>query len=418
MSGAAFHIPIFFLLGGLSVLGPLSLDASLPAIPAMAAFFRTDTGAVQMTVGALSLGVAVGHLVYGPVSDRFGRRPVLLFGLTLYTVSAAAAAFAPGIEALAAIRFVQGLAAAAGFIITRAIVRDLYDREGAARMLAYLMVVLGLMPVVGPVIGGHLSVWFGWRSVFVLMAAYCGLLTLVLWRFLDETLQRSNQRALRPLAIVGNFARILANRSFLGYLVCSAGSFGGLFAILSGSAPVLIEFLGQSPDTYGYEFALMMVGHLLAAAWGGRMVVRLGIDRLVFIGALVCVLAGLAMFTLAMAGIATLAAIMAPVFVFMVGFALVMPHATAGALSPFPEMAGTASALLGFFQLGVGSSVAILVGAFADGTQMPMTVAMAVAGLVSLAGFGLVVAWNAGMGPPSTTEARRAAAVTDRCRRG
>ena len=385
MTARPSFVSIFLLLAGLAILGPLVIDAMLPALPAMAVHFGVEPGAMQTTIGALTLGTALGQLLYGPLADKFGRKPVLLGGLIVFTATSLGAIFMPSVEALSALRFFQGLAIAAAMIVSRAIVRDLFDGDEAAKLFAYLLFVLGLMPIAGPVIGGQLAVRLGWESVFWLMAVIGAALLAAIWIFLSETLQRRDPGALNIKAIGGNFRRIIADRAFLGYTLCTVGAYGGLFAILAAVAPVLINFLGEAPDIFGIEFAIIMSGHLVAAGLGGRAVGRFGINRLVIAGIVLSAVSGLAMLGLALAGVVTREAIIVPAFFFMIGFALSVPAATAGALSPFAGMAGRTSSLLGFFQQGAGSAVAIATGILADGTQMPMAWAIAGSGMVSLA---------------------------------
>ncbi len=369
------------LLGTVIAMPPYSIDTSLPALPAMAEAFGVGSGVMQITLSAVMLGSAMGQLVAGPLSDRFGRRPVLLAALAVFTLSSAACVFATEIESLALFRLLQGFSVAGCRVLPRAVARDLFDREDAARLLSYMMVVGGTAPIAGPLIGGYFTVWFGWWAVFAFMAAYCAMVLAFVAVFFRETLPARDYAALRPGRLARNFALILHNRTFWAYLACNMCITGGLFAFLAGSSLALIRFLGETPEQFGFDFAAVMVVAMTFNYVGARLIGRLGIDRLLFVGAMMAAAAGLAMVGLAVAGIATVAAIVAPMAVFMAGYSLIVPQATAAALSPFPETAGAASSLLGVLQICVGTTAATLVGVLDDGTQLPLTIAVGTAGV-------------------------------------
>ncbi len=372
------------LLGAVIALPPYSIDTSLPALPAMADALGVGSGAVQITLSAVMLGSAMGQLVVGPLSDRFGRRPILLLALILFTVAGAGCAFTSDIETLAALRLVMGLSVAGCRVLPRAVVRDLFDREDAARLLSYMMVVGGTAPIAGPLIGGYFTVWFGWWAVFAFMAGYSVIVLVLIGFFFRETQATRDHAALNPGRLLRNFALILKNRIFWAYLSCNMCITGGLFAFLAGSSLVLIRFLGEAPEHYGIDFAAVMVVSMAFNYIGARLVGRLGIDRLLFIGAIMAAASGAAMVALAIAGIDTVAAIMVPMAMFMAAYSFVIPQATAAALSPFPDTAGAASSLLGFLQICVGTTAATAVGFLDDGTQMPMTIAIGGMGVALL----------------------------------
>lgn len=381
------YLLLALLLGAVIAMPPYSIDTSLPALPAMADAFGVSSGAVQITLSAVMLGSAIGQLMVGPLSDRFGRRPVLLGALALFTLAGAGCAFTTDIETLAALRLAQGLSVAGCRVLPRAVARDLYDREDAARLLSYMMVIGGTAPIAGPLIGGYVTVWFGWWAVFAFMAIYCAIVLAFTGVYFRETLAERDLTALHPGRLLRNFALILQHRRFWAYLSCNIFITGGLFAFLAGSSLVLIRFLGETPERFGFDFAAVMVVAMSFNYIGARLVGRLGIDRLLFIGAVMAAISGVAMVALAVAGINTVVAIVAPMAGFMAAYSFIIPQGTAGALSPFPETAGAASSLLGFLQICVGTATATTVGFLDDGTQMPMVIA------IGIMGVGLLLAY-------------------------
>ena len=380
---------LFFalLLGLVVALDPLSIDTALPAAQVMASDLGTDLSAVQLSLSLFVLGMAAGQIVYGPMSDRFGRRPVLLFALVLYVSASAALAISPGVEMLLAARLVQGLAAAATQVIARAVVRDRLDREDASRVLSYVFLVLGIMPIAAPVAGAWLTEAAGWRSIFLAMLAYGTVALAIHWRWLPETNETPDRGALAPDRLLAAFSKVARSGVFWAYVGCGAAAFSALFAFLAGAPAAFIVHLGETPEAFGWFFALVMVGNLVGYPVGSRLVMRLGIVRLLMWGTLGGLASGLAIAALAIAGVASPWAIVAPACAYMFFFALILPPATAGALSPFPGVAGAASSLLGVVQLGCAALAGALVAGFDDGTQMPLAIAIAAASIAGLLAF-------------------------------
>ena len=247
------------LLGGISPLGALGVDGVLPATAAMVEIFGTDLGsgraAVQGSVAAFFLDAAFSQLIVGPFADRFGRRPVLLVGLSLYAAAAAGAAFAPNVTVLVAIRFLHGLTSATGPIISRAVARDLYDREKAARLLSFVMVVSGVIPIVMPIIGGQLTQLFGWQSVFLFISAYMVVMILACYWQLEETADATDRCALNLTELPRTLWTIASHRQSLGYLACLICSSAAFFSVISASEPVLRKHYGQTVNLYSLEIA-------------------------------------------------------------------------------------------------------------------------------------------------------------------
>ncbi len=382
---------VSILLTAMVALGPVSTDLYLPSLPAIGAAFATDQGTVQLTLSVFLVGFAFSQLACGPLSDRFGRRPVILGGLVLYLLASLACAAATSIEMLILARFCQAVGACVGPVLGRAAVRDIYGRERAARMLSYMGMVMALAPAFGPIIGGFVEAWFGWRANFVLVSAV-GLTVLAATAVtLPETNRWKSPDATRLGHLIGNYRSLLRHRRYVGYVLVVACTYSGIFSFISGSSFVLIGVLGLDPEVYGFCFAAIVVGYMVGAFASGRYTVRIGIERMVQLGTAVQILggaAGLILFATAPPGVT---AIVAPVAVFMIGTGLAMPNAQAGAIGPFPRMAGSASALLGFCQMGLAAAVGIVVGHGSGESALAMMAAIALVALGSLLAYWLIV---------------------------
>lgn len=373
---------LFF--GATFMLGPLSVDATLPAVADMADHFQTTSAGIQIGIGIYFAGFALGQIVHGPLADRFGRRPVLIVALFLFAVATIASLFAANLHDFNIIRFVQGLMATSGSILGRAIARDIYDREQAARVIAYMMGAGAAGPLAGPILGGFLSEFFGWEAVFIFTASFSAILCLGVIFFYRETNTSPDMKAIQPVAMARNYIRFLSNRRFLIYAGMGVASGIPLFAYLSSSGPVLLQFVGETPSAVGFELAIVMSGFMAGGFFAGRFVKRFGLDRLILSGCLLACLSGVAMWLFALFHIVNAAVIVVPMTIYMFSFSLVVPQATAGALTPFGANAGSASSLFGFLQAGIGAGVAALMGILSDGTQMPMVSTIALGGTATL----------------------------------
>lgn len=373
---------LFGLIIGLVAIGPLSTDLYLPSLPAIGRALEADVAATQLTLSVYMAAFALVQIVYGPLSDRFGRRPVVLGGIAIYVLASAACAFAQSIEALIAARALQAAGACAGVVLGRAIVRDVYGREGAARMLALVGSVMAFAPAAGPVLGGIVEVNFGWRWNFALLVALSAMLLAVLALRLVETNKQLDPKAFELARMRRNYATLLADRRYLGYALCVAFGYGGLFAFISGSSFVLIGDLGLAPDTYSYFFLACVVGYFTGAQLAAHLTLRLGIDRMLVLGAAIKLLGGFGMLATTLSGFVSAdllgaGLLVAPMALYMVGMGMGMPNGQGGALGPYPQMAGVASALMGFLQMACAALVGIAFGHLHDGTPL------ALAGLVA-----------------------------------
>jgi DHA1 family bicyclomycin/chloramphenicol resistance-like MFS transporter len=375
------------LLGALIAAAPVAMDIYLSSMPSMTGALAATPREVQLTLSVYMYCWGFAQLFAGPLSDRFGRRPILLGGLVVFVIASAACAVAPGITTLIAARGVQAIAIAAIAVVPRAVVRDQFSGDRAAHVLSLMGMVLGVAPVLAPLLGSHVHVWFGWRANFVLVAAYGTALFFWARAALPETLHTRNLRATRPAVIVANYRRLLRSRRFVGYMLVAAFATCGLFAFLAGSAFVFVTVMGEGERGFGLLFGAVMLGNFTGAMLGSRFVIRWGIDTMIRRATILLVVAGLAAAALAWLDVRHPLAIVIPMFCYMVALMTTMPQSTAGALTPFPEIAGAASSLLSFVQFVLASTAALVVGLAFDGTARAMTTVTAVAAVAAFVAF-------------------------------
>ncbi len=378
------------LITGMIAMGSGSMDVYLPSLPSIARDLAADPGKVQLTLGVFVLGYSFANLVYGPVSDRFGRRPALLTGLSLYLAASVACIFADSIGALIALRFLQSLGACAGPVIGRATVRDVYGAHGAARMYSYIGVALTISPVMSPILGGFLETHFGWRSNFVFMAVYGTLVLTSVGLLLAETHPSPDREATRPRRVVRNYLHLLGEAEYLGYALTWAGTFAGIFAYVAGSSFVLIGLVHLTPEAYSFVFAAVALSLGVGSFTSARLGARWGVDGTIVRGLSLYLTGALAMNVAVLAGPLSAATIAATMIVVAVGTGFIQPNCQAGAIGPYARMAGTAAALTGFFQMASAASVAGLLSAFPHSSALPMSLTILGSALAMWAVFGLL----------------------------
>ncbi|HWM39751.1 MAG TPA: Bcr/CflA family efflux MFS transporter [Streptomyces sp.] len=390
---------VTLILGSLTALPALSMDMYLPALPQVGGTLHTPAATVQLTLTACLLGLAVGQLVAGPMSDQFGRRRPLLIGMCGYVVASAACALAPGIETLIAFRVVQGLAGAAGIVIARAVVRDMYDGLAMARFFSTLMLIGGLAPILAPVLGGQILRFTDWRGVFLILSGMGILLTVVTARWLPETLTAGNRQKGGVPNALRTMRGLFADRAFTGYLLAGSFSFAALFAYVSASPFVMQEIYGASPQTFSLVFMINSIGLVAAGQINGKILVgRVPLDRVLAFGLLMTGTASVALLllTTGVFGHAGLVPVATWLCVLMTGMGFVLPNANSQGLMRAPHAAGSASALLGTAQFLIGAIASPLVGIAGEHTAVPMAVVQLSALLAAaLAFLGLCRPWRA-----------------------
>ena len=363
----------------LIALPALGTDLFVPSLPVLARALQVEVAAAQLTITTYFFGLAAGQLLWGPLSDRFGRKPVLLMALALMLVSSLAAVFMTSVAAVTGARLIQGLAMSSGAVIVRSIVRDLYAHEQAARLLATVTIVFSVVPIAAPLAGALLVGSGGWQAVFWCLAAAAALLLAWTGYGLAETAP-AERRSMHPVALGRTFAAVLGDRRFVAPFLLILCSHVGILSWVSNSAFTLVSGLGVTVAAYSLMFAAVMCGQIGGAWSSRRLVPRLGIARLLRSGSATMLAGGASAAVLAWLGVAHWLAVVVPFFVFLFGTALVVPNATASALSPFPAAAGSASSLIGAIGFTAGALVSSLLGAAFDGSARPMATVAALAG--------------------------------------
>jgi DHA1 family bicyclomycin/chloramphenicol resistance-like MFS transporter len=378
------RVRLVAVLGCLSAIGPLSIDLYLPAFPTLSRELGSSAASIQLTLTACLVGLALGQLFAGPLSDALGRRRPLLIGLAVYVAASAACALADSATALVIARLLQGLAGAAGVVISRAVVRDLYAGSAAARFFSRLMLVVGLAPILAPVLGAELLRVTPWQGLFWVLAA-TGVLLLVIVGFgLPETLPVERRREGSLADTARTYARLARDRVFMGYALAGGLAFAAMFAYISGSSFVLQGEYGVSAQAYGVLFGVNALGLTVVSQVNGRLVGRFAPRSLLWVGLGITATGGVLLVAVAATGTGGLAGIAVALFAVVSGIGFVMPNSTALALADHPEAAGTASALLGACQFVVGAAAAPLAGALGDGGALAMAVVIAATGLGAL----------------------------------
>lgn len=372
-------------------LQPVTTDLYLPGLPALTAELHGTANQAQLTLSGLLLAFGLAQLVFGPLSDRFGRRPILLVGLSLYGVAALGSWQASSMESLLVWRMLQGAGLGAGVVCARALVRDLYSPAFGAQVLSKGLSGLGVIACLSLPMGGVLAHWFGWRAALLAVLLFgLGTLVVIAGRF-TETLATKDPEALRPRKLVKTWARVLRNGRFWAFALVAACTYGGLFTFLAMSSFVFIELLGFSRLHYGVMMFSMAFAYLLGTYLCRALLRRFSLQKTVALGGLFSLAGGTLIGGLSLAGIESAAAILVPVWVFMLGHGILQPCGQAGAVGPFPDAAGAASSLSGCLMMVMAFGMGQWLGWRADGTALPMTMGIWFWGVMTaLVAWGLV----------------------------
>jgi DHA1 family bicyclomycin/chloramphenicol resistance-like MFS transporter len=380
------------LIGCCLMLQPVSTDLYLASLPGLTRTFATSIATVQLTLSVWVGAFGVMQLVAGPLADRHGRYPVLVGGLGLYVVASIACALAPSIDLLIAARALQAVGCCAAVVVARAVVRDVYTPQAGAKALAQASTILAIGPIAGPILGSFLEVRFGHRAAFVVLALLASLLLATVLAKRIETNRYRNPAALRPRALIANYAHVLRSPEFLAYTLVGAASYGGLFAFISGSPLVLIRVLGVPTAYFGLAFAFCVCGYLVGTIACRRLLSHMSVPRALRVGAAVALASGATMAALAALGIHHWAALVLPAFGYLLAHGINFPCGQVSSVAPFPRHAGAASAMFGFSVMIVAGLTGTWVGASYNGSVYPLALTMAAFTAVL---FGIVYGWVA-----------------------
>jgi DHA1 family bicyclomycin/chloramphenicol resistance-like MFS transporter len=372
------------LLAMLTGLGPLSVDMYLASLPAIGRLLGASTAQVQLTISVYLAGFAFSQVLYGPLSDRHGRRPVLLAALGIYLIATLACALSFSIETLIAARFVQAVGGSGAIVLARAVVRDMFDGSQVGRELSRMAAIMALAPLAAPLIGGVLQTTLGWRSNFVVLFAFGAAAWVMVWLLLPETLRLRSPEPVSLSSTLRSYRRFLADRVFVVHLGIATACLCGLFAWISSAAFVLQDIYGVSALAFGLSFAVASSGYLVGTTLAARFVSRWGGWRIMGLGAVGMAIGGLVVILLSAFGVHSSVALVAAMALYLAGMGMALPQAQAGALLPFPDRAGAASSLLGFITQILSAVVGAIIGHVLTTSAWPLAVAMVMAGGLSL----------------------------------
>lgn len=368
----------------LMAFGSISTDMYLPAMPELSRIFAVPPSRIQLTLSSFLIGFSLGQLLWGPLGDRYGRRPMLLAGIACFLVGSAGCALSRSADAMILWRFVQATGACAGPVLARAMVRDLYGRERSASMLSILMLVMGIAPLLGPLLGGQALAFWTWPAIFWLQLLF-GLVAMAGVLTLRETLPPQYRASMRLRDAFFSYAELILNRRFLGYGLSGGFFYAGALAHVAGTPFAYIDYYGVRPQLYGFLFGLNIAGMMSANMLNSRLVMRFGYDRLFRVGTVIATVSGLILAFNGHGGFGGLWGLVVPIFFYVSMLGLVVANSMAGAMAAFPHKAGTASALTGATQFGLAALGSAAVGWLSDGTPWSMALVIGFCGVASLA---------------------------------
>lgn len=378
----AGRFPVWLLiLGALTAIGPLSIDMYLPAFAVLERDLAAAAGSAELTLAGFFIGMACGQLVWGPLSDRFGRKPPLYAGLALFALATLGCALSEDISALTAWRVLQALGGSAGMVIARAVVRDRCSARESARAFSSLILVMGLAPILAPIIGGWIVSALGWRAIFFLLLAFALICLLAIGFGLPESHDTRHESPLDAQRIARDYTGLLFNRAFLGYTLSSGLAMAGLFAYIAGSPFVLIQLDGISPQHFGWAFGINALGFVAASQLNARSLKNIAPTRMLRRALWLPAFAGLSLAGLTFTGLATLTLTLLCLFVYVASLGFIAPNASASALATHGQRAGTASALMGALQFGLATLAGVGLSTLHDGSAAPLASLLAVCGV-------------------------------------
>ena len=379
------------MLGLITMMMPLGTDIFLASMPAFARGYGMPLGAAELTLAAFFAGNAAGQLIWGPLSDRFGRKPIIIVALGAYFLAATAIALSDNFTLAVILRVIQGMAASSGRILANAVARDLFDRDRLAQLISFVMTAGAMSAIFTGPLGGFIADHFDWQAAFILPAIFAAAVLLLFVLKFDETIVERNPLAIRPLSMLASMIEIVRSRIFIAYVMTSGCAMAGMSAFLNSSPGLLIGRYGMAPGTFGFLFASLPVGFMAGSILSGRYAARLGSDVFLRLGTLSMAAGGLAMLGFAVFGLPDPRMMVLPMIPYLFGFACIIPQCSSGALTPFGRMAGTASSLQGFIQSMIGAAISTILALTANGTLYPMAIAIATAGATGVASYAILI---------------------------
>lgn len=369
------HLGLILILGLISMLMPLAIDMYLPSMPMIAEEFGVPAGRVQMTLSAYVLGFAIGQLFYGPMADSLGRKPVIFWGVLVFGIAAAACALSDSVQQLVNMRFLHGLSAAAASVVINALMRDMFTKDEFSRMMSFVILVMTVAPLLAPMLGGALMLWFSWHAIFWAMAVAALIAAVLVGVFIKETLPKERRQRFHMRTTVGNFASLFRHKRVLSYMLASGFSFAGMFSFLSAGPFVYIQLNGVSPQNFGFYFALNVVFLVILTFINSRNVRRLGAIKMFRLGLLIQLTMGIWLLVVTAFGLGFWALVFG-VAGYVGCIAMVTSNAMAVIMDDFPHMAGTAASLAGTIRFGTGALIGSLLSMFPAQSAWPMVGSM------------------------------------------
>jgi DHA1 family bicyclomycin/chloramphenicol resistance-like MFS transporter len=371
------NFKVIFVLGLLSAIGPFSIDLYLPAFPEIAERLNTDVASVMLSLSSFFVGISFGQLLYGPLIERYGRKKPMYIGLVLYAISSVACLYALNVDQLIAYRFFQALGGCVGMVTSRAMVRDLFELSDIPKVFSNLMLVIALSPIIAPTVGGYLTFYFGWQSVFIFLLVLILIILLSVYLVLPESKEPDPSYSLKPKAILGKFKIVLTNQQFVVYTATSAIAYSALYAYVSGAPYVFMVVYGLNEKVFGWIFALIAAGLISASQFNNLFLRKYTSEQVIKVTLVIQSLIGIVLLVLTILGYHNLYLFVGLIFLFLACQGFNFPNASAISMAPFTKNAGSASALMGFFQLMCGAVLSALDGVFEDGTALPLVTIMA-----------------------------------------
>lgn len=383
------NLRIIALLAALVAFGPMSIDMYLPSLPTIAEDLQTSAESIQLTITLFLVGFCLGTMFYGPISDQYGRRPVLISGIIIYTLTSIACTLVDSAEQLIWLRFFQAIGGAAASVLARTIVRDIFDPKDTAQILSLMHIITMIAPLLAPILGGYILIWFGWRTVFFSLAVFGAICLAIVLLYLNETYPKENRSSTSLTSAFANYGRIFSNKQGLGLVLTGALSFAGMFAYITGSPFVFIEYLNISPVSYSYLFALNILGIIIFATINTRIVKRVGVKKMLAYGSRIAAISGSLLLVANLLNIDGLITIFVPLFFYISVIGFVGANCIAELLRLFSSSAGVATATFTMSMFGLGFISSMAVGFFHDGTPFAMSLIVFISGIGSFLSFYL-----------------------------